>query len=88
MKDIREATDEELRAELERRARPHSAAPSKLPVIDWAPLEKMLGDYIEWVASDGYHNDECGYWRVYIYEKAVTTVFGGAFWAWKAKLRP
>lgn len=88
MKDLREATEAELRAELERRAAPKLAAPSKLPVIDWAPLEIMLDEYVAWIASDGYHDDEDGDWRVYIHEKAVTTVFGGTFWAWKAQLRP
>lgn len=53
-------------------------APKKLAKIDFTALEKICQDYIDYCASDEYHEDND--YEHYIYETALETVFGEDIW--------
>jgi hypothetical protein len=83
---LRNATDEELAAELARRQVGEPLLPTKREPIDWSPVLATVEAYLKWCASDEYHEDND--WETHIYEAAVTAVYGDSFWAWTRKVHP
>lgn len=83
MSILANATDADLRAELERRERERKrgAIPQPMDTIDWSPVLSVCEQYRDFVASDEYHEDND--FANYIYEAAIAAVFGDGFWNWK-----
>ena len=53
--------------------------PKPLPEPDWSLLIEQCQDYIDYLEKYG-HPPKDG--RVYIYEQAMTAVFGRTVWNW------
>jgi len=75
MGNIRTASTEALEAELARRKETSSARPTPLPTPDWAPLVNLI--------TEGEHQDDD--FAHYVYEAAMTAVYGEAYWEWRRK---
>jgi hypothetical protein len=75
-------SDEELQAELERRKQEAQEAqkpPKPLATPDWAKFQKFIEESIAELAKpDGYVKD----FTHYVFEEALTTVYGRNFWDW------
>lgn len=80
--ELREATDEEITAELERRKqeRRNKVIPVTQSSIDWDPVIKIAEQYRDLVAGDRYYKDND--FKSGIYVLAMTAVFGEKFWDW------
>ncbi len=81
MTTLKNATTEELTAELARREAGAPKPPPKIEPIDWAPVEKIADDYRAFCAGADYHDDND--WKAYFYEGVLRAVYGDAFFAWK-----
>jgi len=47
---------------------------------DLAALRKLINEYIDYIDSDEYHEDND--YRYYIYEAAIEAYLGVEFWGW------
>jgi hypothetical protein len=82
-KTLKDCSDEELTAELKRRA--EEKAKSEIPTvrtdIDWRPLILMLEKEIDAIANepDHYVRDDFDY---YVFERVMNTVYDDKIWDW------
>lgn len=81
MSDLRNVSQEELQAELDRRKVPAVTKPEPLAVPDFSALITMMADGIERSIADGFENEDFKY---YIYEAAMEAVYGGGCWIWRS----
>ena len=81
MSDFEQFTDEQLKAELERREKEakQKAKPQQLEELNLARLRKICQDYIDEVERDAWASEDT---RHYIYEIALETVFGEDVFNW------
>lgn len=80
---LKHFTTEEIEKELEERKeckKLRSAMPKPLEKPNLTGLRDLLQEYMEFVASDEYHEDND--YRHYIYEKVIETFYGRRFWDW------
>ncbi len=77
MMSLKDATELELREELDRRniARPR---PSAKP--DFSSLIRMIVDGTNESAAKGFEVDD---FEHYVFETAMTAVYGNSYWAWR-----
>ena len=76
MTKLQSYTDDELRAELERRARrPPAATP--LTEVDWDKVYGLCTGYISDLATQGWVDDDLEH---YIFEAAITAIYGDEIW--------
>lgn len=83
MKKLLEAlkgiTTEQLQAELARREQEENKPPTPLEKPDWEKFRRFLEESVaEWAKPDGYLKD----WSHYVFEEALTTLYGKNFWDW------
>lgn len=73
-------TDQDLEAELERRrkAKEEAAIPKPLAAQDFTALREVCARYIKELADDEYDEDT----EHYIYEAAMTALYGKKVWDW------
>jgi len=76
---LKRATDEELKAELERRQTLRSQRPKPLPNPDLTDLIKVLEEGITVRSARGDYPKDHDHW---IYEAAVRAIYGEAYWDW------
>lgn len=78
MIDLRNATDDEIKSELERRKlKSEIPAPEPLTEPNWLPLFKMAIDYIDQLDKQGWVDDDLEH---YIFESAMEAVYGEDVW--------
>jgi len=75
-------TDEELRAELEKRKVVKSIHPCRLDPIDWNPLIKMVEECEAKSAADRFEDEDNHH---YFYEAMMTAIYGPDYFAWRRK---
>lgn len=79
--DFKDATDEQLAAEVSRRGiKILLAPPGELSKIDFAGLLKTVRSGVLQAVQDGYEDDDLQH---YIYEAAIEAVYGPGYWNWK-----
>ena len=83
MARLEELTDDELRAELERRKQPKLKVPEQVVNLNCMSLRTTCRNYIIFVASDDYHDDND--YKHYIYETALETIYGKEIWDFTKK---
>jgi hypothetical protein len=78
--DLDHISDEQLRAELERREEAEEARlrPRPQPYQDYEGLVKQCEAYIEELANYSYDEDA----KQYIYEAAIEAIYGKGVWKW------
>ena len=74
----------ELIAEIEKRKQKERESIKPLDVVDLKPIIKIWADYVEFLSSGDYHEDND--FEYYVYETTLTAVYGDQFWDWKRKL--
>lgn len=77
--DLSKATDDQLRAELERRSKVKPACPQPKPNVDFQPVLTMLNEMVEKASTDEYWEEDNDQ---YLYECLINAVYGPAFWDW------
>ena len=87
--NLRGVSDTELEQELARRKAEADAAraipPVTLPNPDFTGLREMIVNGIEFFAENGYDSKD---FQHYVYEEALTAVYGQNFWKWRnARMR-
>jgi len=82
MGDILTASTEALEAELARRKEATSTGPTPLPTPDWASLVNLITGGVAQSILDGYQDDDFDH---FVYEAAMTAVYGEAYWEWRRK---
>ncbi len=75
---IRNHSDEELAAEIERRKQPQQTKPQPVDNPGWFGLIELLESIISDVDQKGYSKD-CKQW---IFEKALTVLYGNDIFNW------
>jgi len=85
--DLKQASIEELKAELERKQKEKLKPPEQLEKVSLGSLRKICEDYINFVATDDYHEDDewlkidfGNDYERYIYETALETFYGPEIW--------
>jgi hypothetical protein len=78
---IQSFTDDDLKAELERRERERAAGakPRELELQTWGEVQKMCLDYIDEIDKNGWVDDDLEH---YIFEGAMSATFGPDVWGW------
>ena len=77
------ATLEQLEAELaQRRLAAKEGPPQPIPIPDWKPVIDCVRTGVRRMVEDGREDEKL---RAYIYEAAVTAVYGEAYWTWRRK---
>lgn len=76
--NLEEYTTTELETEIDRRKK---AAPPDMWIENDNALRKLLRDYVDYVASEDYHEDND--FKHYIYECVLETYYSKDFWEWK-----
>jgi len=79
--DLKNLTDGELAAEVERRAKLANHPPKPLPNPDFSKLKKYVIEVTEDLARGEMPKD----YEHYIYEAAIEAVYGKKYWAWMNK---
>lgn len=94
MTTLEEATEDQLRQELERRAKQTEerdnqsrmalslCAPQCLETVDTTELVECCEQYRDFLTSEDYHEDRLSKYEHEIMEAAVSAVFGDEFWGW------
>lgn len=80
MSDLKKATEEELLAELQRRQKPQAPAPMPVKNSDFGPLIKMVTEIVAQSILNGYENDD---FKSYVFEVAMTAIYGPGYWPWR-----
>lgn len=80
MKQLHEFTMEELTQELERRRRQKPIKPSPLVHPNFDVLRKEVTDFLEWLRSEDYHEDELRDWEIAIHEAAINSFYDKSVW--------
>lgn len=73
----------QLQAEIDRQlTEKNKPIPELLPMrfVHMADLNEICRDYIAFLASDDYHEDND--WKDYIFEVALETTYGKNVWEW------
>ncbi len=85
-KSLTEATEDELRAEIERRnlAQKQITAPRPVSNPDFSALRSMIIDIVEDTCRDQCWPKDS---KQYIYELAIKTVYGPTFWEWAGSVQ-
>jgi hypothetical protein len=78
--NLEDLTIEELEKELEKRKKIFDDKPKPLEKPDLTGLRICLEEYVRFIASNDYHEDND--YKHYIYEEAVETFYGRGFWDW------
>lgn len=80
--NLTEYSDADLRKEIERRDNEKKEAEKPIQIIevDLTKLRKLCSDYIDFVASEDFHDDND--YEYYIYEMAITMFYGKNVWDW------
>lgn len=84
MKTLDGATDDELKAELERRKKIERSPPAPLPNPDFSGLRQMIIEMVANAAVSQCMDEDADH---YVYEAAIEAVYGKSFWAWRNKQR-
>lgn len=82
METLEDATTEELEKELERRKTSGGLPSQPLANPDFTPLRGLVISGIEQAAKEQFQDDD---FKHYVYEAAVTAVYGPTFWDWRNK---
>lgn len=79
--ELQKFTKQELKDELDRREK-LTIANSKPQQINpnYEQLKKTCSNYIDFVASPKYHEDND--WEIWIYEVAMEALYGDKIWDW------
>ncbi len=85
MKRLSEFTDEQLKFELERRAKVSHSAPTMIENPDWSAVIERAKYYVEMVKDgDEYRRDTD--FKQYLFEEVMTTLYGKRFFNWVIKM--
>ena len=76
--DLNSFSDKELKMELERRA--ELKMPKPLEGIDWRPVIDAAKDYLEFCASEDWHDDTDD--AMFMFENVMQTIYGKNIWDW------
>lgn len=80
--NLKDASDDALKAELKRREKKLPPAPEPLKKPDFSALVKMIAEETERAKTeDDYYEDDD--FQHYVYEAAMEAVYGPAYWPWK-----
>ena len=81
MKQLKDATDKELEAELAARKKAREAGdrPVALAQPDWKPVLKMAADHMKAIESNGREDEDFDH---YLYEAAMTAIYGPNVFKW------
>lgn len=77
---LSEYSIEELEQHLEIRKAAKREPPMSNRSIDWSSLRKLVFEYVVFIASDDYHEDND--YKGYIFESALTAIYGQPIWDW------
>jgi hypothetical protein len=83
---LNDFTDEQLAQELERRAAEKeqlSKVPEPLDDVDWSAVKEICVSHIESMSKADYCNDNSD--KDYIFEAAISAVYGPDIWEWRRK---
>jgi len=80
--ELSKFSDEELQAELERRAKDGDPLPKPLEKPDFKRLAKLVVEGVEEAHEEKYEDDD---FEHFVYEAAMEAVYGKGFWAWRNK---
>lgn len=72
-------TDLDLLEELERRRQEKKPKPEPLQTHSWATVEGLCEQYVNDLDEKGWVDDDL---KHYIFEAAITAVFGHTVWEW------
>ena len=81
MKILKEATEQEIEEELERRKR--AKGPKPLDNPDFSGLTRMVLKETEYLVKNGYPSKD---FEHYVYESVMEAVYGGTYWKWRNNL--
>ena len=81
MKNLEEATEEEIEQELERRKR--DKAPEPIANPDFSRLIKMTLEETEYLKKNGYPSKDFDH---YVYEEVMSAIYGKGYWKWRNSL--
>jgi hypothetical protein len=84
MIDLSNLSDDELNTELERRKKSDIAMPQPLPSPSWGALLNTCRDYLIDLRDQGWADDDYPH---YIYEAALTAIYGDSVWPFINKAR-
>ena len=77
--NLKNLTDADLLAEMERRKKAAAAPPMPVANPNWNPVYNMILEMVKEVSDpDGYFKD----FKEYLFEEVMTTVFGPKFFDW------
>lgn len=79
MSDLKAASDDELKVELERRKLADKQPPKPLENPDFTLLINTVVDGVARMVEDQYKDDDFKEW---IYEASINCVYGKEFWGW------
>jgi hypothetical protein len=85
--NLKDMTDEELKAELKRRKQEREAAETPKPVDnpDFSGLIEMFQGEIRDICKGNYHDDTHSDFIHYVYETAAEAIYGKDFFKWYNK---
>lgn len=72
-------TDEELRAEMDRREKEKDKKPEPKEEIDWSKLIECVKEGVTILDEEGYEQND---FEHYVFEAAMTAVYGDEIWDW------
>lgn len=88
MKNLKNATDEELKKELEERElRKKGPRPQLVTKPDLSRLVKMFEDHIAEVERGEISDDSVDDFKQYVYEETAQTLYGRKYFDWHNKFR-
>jgi len=76
---LKDVSTEELRAELRRREEPAKGPPAPLPNPDFTDLVQMVMTGVTSQMAEQYEDED---FKHYVYESAMTAIYGKAIWEW------
>jgi len=77
---LRSVSTADLQTELESRKRQASMSPPVKPNPDFGPLIKTVTDGVAESIKTGYEDDD---FKHYVYEAAMTAIYGKEYWDWR-----
>ena len=78
--NLEDYNTEELLAEIKKREKGEEVGFPKEITHDFTKLIENVKDYMKYVASDEYHEDND--WNHYIFEVAIESIYGKGVWEW------
>jgi len=76
MSNLKQFSSDELRC----RKDTSKGIPLKVEKLDFTVLEELIDDYIVFMTSENYYEDND--YKQYIYECVLETFYGEVFWEW------